>query len=105
MSETPPSPLPCLTVGTLGEEALISRIAERIGAPRAPVTTGIGDDCAVAEHAAVIPAVDGLQSSALPDRVAAAQQVMSLGSNGVLNGCILRGDAATLSSALDMLPE
>jgi thiamine-monophosphate kinase len=31
----------------LGEEALIRRIAERIGAPRPPVTTGIGDDCAV----------------------------------------------------------
>jgi len=35
------------TVGDIGEEALIERVARLLGPPGPPVTVGIGDDCAV----------------------------------------------------------
>ena len=60
---------------------------------------------AVVKNAAVIPAVTGLTSDSLTDQIGVAAEVMKVSKNNGLKGYVLRGDAKTLTSALDMLPD
>ena len=60
---------------------------------------------AVVKDAAVIPAVDGMTAGSLTDQIGVAAEVMKIAKDGGLKGGILRGDVATLSSALDILPD
>lgn len=60
---------------------------------------------AVVKDAVVIPAVDGMTAGSLTDQIGVAAEVMKIAKDGGLKGGILRGDVATLSAALDILPD
>ena len=59
----------------------------------------------VVKNAVVIPAVVGLSADSVADQMSAASDVIKAAQDGGLKGFILRGDAKTLSAALDMLAD
>ncbi len=73
--------------------------------PKDDADAMIGLHRSVVKSAVVVPAVVGLSADSVSDQMTLVSDVITAVQDAGLRGFILRGDAKTLSAAVDMLPE